>query len=473
MKRFYGILFFPRIILCLTLFLLIALINAAHAAPTDFNGDGRSDLTLVKIVGNSLRWNAHYSPTDQSTTQVANLGKPGDHIALGQWTSTTSTQAGILTIGSNDSDVIWRIEGGESLTFGTVDDLLFIAGADFDGSGYTDAARIVRSGKKQVLQVHMDPFAPGGPGQAKELTIGKLSDKVFFFNPDGTRDRIALLRKKSNGKSVVRVIDVLTEAKSHFNVGEESAAPLPLADANGNDHYLVFAKKKSKRTDLKLRSATNGSTVKKTSLSGKGTLVIGDFLDGSAGQELAIQTSNGFTIYNPTNDSTMDVSSNHDIPVDHININTFGGSGGDDGGSGGGGGGNVGPGLSSVCPHIISPDSHIIYKTEVSDHINDSRQGGGSFLIADGGIDPSVSCISVYDADGTEITRYGFYYPPGSDWEARAYGKGMSCSSGENPFSVASEAHNNTGSYSGYFKVTGSTCIRIEDLRDCVNSSNC
>ncbi len=448
------------------------------AAPTDFNGDGKSEIALVKIVGNSLRWRVLFSPHDEATSQVATVGKPGDHIALGHWTSTESTQAGVITISPNGTDVSWRLESGENRKFGGANDLRFIAGADFDGSGYTDAAYVSRQGKTQVLHVLYDPFAPAGPGGSKDINLGKRTDKIFFLNPDGIKDRIATLRVgKGNKRSKIFIYDVQSGASSRINVGNQKTVPLPLADSNGHDQILAFAKKGATQTTLTLRNTSNGKSFRKVVLQGTGTLIVGDYLNvNSPGHEIAVQTSTGFTIYSPSTEVRTLVHAANDIAVDQININRFGkDNGGNSGGGGGGsgGGGAPGPGLSNVCDQILNADSNVIYKTEVSDHINDARQGGGSFLIESGGIHPSVSCISVYDSEGTEITTYGFYYPPGSGWAARAYGKGLSCAAGENPFSVADEAHANTGSYAGYFKVTDSKCIKISDLRECVNSTNC
>ena len=113
-------------------------------AGSDVNADGSSDFTLITIGGDSnLSWGSYSASGVPIDGSQLTLGQSGNHIVLGNWSSVSKAQRGILSL--NGQQVLWTIvpQNGVPVAknLGAQKDTL-ISGGDFNGNGYADAAFI-------------------------------------------------------------------------------------------------------------------------------------------------------------------------------------------------------------------------------------------------------------------------------------------------------------------------------------------
>ncbi|MBX7137827.1 MAG: hypothetical protein K1X83_07565 [Oligoflexia bacterium] len=454
-------------LLSFCVFMLVG--RSLSASPVDFNGDGLSDITLIAIrPDQSLRWKSILSPLQipnvPAPTVIGDLGAAGDHIALGRWSALSAVQPAVIS--QDGGEIVWKSTGGQ-FSFGSDSDLL-VAGGDFNGNGFADAAAISKRAGRLVWKIKYDPLAPNGSGSpgTAEIVFGTRNDQPFFVNPDGARDWLAIVRTPARGGAYIIMRDPASTTVRRVAIGSVDGTPLPVAENSSQDVLVAFIKRGAHSTTASFRSLSNGARRGGVRWKSQGDLIVGDYAS-DTGQELAIQTSDGFSLYNPFSKLRTAISTADGIAVDEVNLNSFGGSGNS------GGGGSAPADLNGICSKVIPISSPYIYKTGTSDHIPDSRSGGGSFLVGSSGSRPSVDCVYVYDSKGAEIASYGFWPSPGSDWAARLYSRGLSCSDGKDPLAVAAQAIKHTGSPAGFFKVSSNTCIKVSDLRQCYGSSHC
>ncbi|MCB0311451.1 MAG: hypothetical protein KDD42_09460, partial [Bdellovibrionales bacterium] len=103
----------------------------SFGADSDSNGDGVSDLLMIR-VNNSLTWSA-YLGSDMSTTEtLGTIGEPGDHLTPGHWTSASNYEIGIVSLDSASQAIIWSILKSDSsqseITLGSAGDFVVSGG---------------------------------------------------------------------------------------------------------------------------------------------------------------------------------------------------------------------------------------------------------------------------------------------------------------------------------------------------------
>lgn len=451
--------------------------NAQGASQSDFDADGNSEYTLIAIGNDkSLTWSAINSSTGAQSALGA-LGQSGDHIILAPWMGSGIPQIGIVSLDSNGKKVNWKIlndQGAEeSREFGRKKDTI-ISGGDFNGDGIADAGLAVLKRKKVYWQVSYDLFSnPAGQHTAAKLYFGGAGDRVFFASPDGLRDWVGTLGEGPNKRPLMRLrnltdgtVQTTTKLPRYTTKGSRPRPfPIKLAD---NTDVLGFAVVKGGNTRVDIR-AISGERVSLVNMPGKGDLIVGNFT-AAPGEEIAIKTSSGFTIFNHVTGETTTVATADGVAVDEININNLTASSG----GGGGGGGSAPPpsGGNDSCTRTASwPGSHI-YKTIGSSHFTDIRRNTSGVIIEPGGSGPFPSCISVVDTEGNKIGQMGLY-AKGNGWAARYYA-GIGCG-GSTPYSgatLANKARSNTGSPFVYMNF-GSVCYGPIDANKCIGSSQC
>lgn len=450
----------------------------AQTTQTDFDGDGRSDLTLIAINSDgTLSWKS--APTLSGTSQNRGaLGKNGDHITLAHWRGTSAPQLGVISSSADGSTIVWKIldETGQlrEMTLGAPADTA-LAGADYNGNGLADAATAKLAGNRVRWTVQFDAF--GATPTSMTRLFGVKGDRVFYLNPDGTNDWFASIGKASNGKrSELKMMNPLTgevrksaRFPKYISQGDRPR-PVPVRGPDGRD-VLLISKTSDGNTVCDFRDLS-GKLIVKTTFEGEGIIVVGDF-SADAGEEIAIKTSSGFTIYNPFNTVTQNVASESGIAIDEININTLSvtaappsnpGGGDDDNGST--------PPVAGVCSKVVAwPGSHI-YKTVGSNHFTDIRRNTIGVIIKPGGVGPFPGCLIMKDSRGNEIARLGLY-ARGAGWAARYYA-GIGCGAGT-PFNgnaVAQRARSKSGSSSVVVDF-GGVCYGPIEATKCLNSSSC
>jgi hypothetical protein len=454
----------------------------AQSAQNDFDADGKSDYTIVGIGSDkSLNWSTILSGT-HAENSLGTVGKSGDHIILAQWKGTGKAQIGAVGLSSNEKDLVWTIKndagGTEERDFGK-SNFTALAGGDFDGNGKADAAIAVLKAKQVQWQISFDMFDKlVGQPSISVVNFGSSGDRIFFASPDGVNDWLGTIGKGINGKGVLlRLKNLKTgEVQSStkfpkYIVNDSRPRPFPVKQTDNKD-LLGFARVLKSVTTVDIRTM-DGAQIAETNLPGDGDVVVGNFND-EPGEEVAIKTKAGYTVFNPVSKQTSEVTTSDGIAVDEININTFAKatSGGGNSGENNGGGDSPPPVSGAGCSNIQSwPGSHI-YKTVGSHHFTDVRRNTSGIVVEAGGHGPFPGCVNIVDTKGHVLAKMGSY-PPGPGWAARFYA-GIGCGSGTpyNGATVASKARSYTGSQYIYADF-GSVCYGPIDATKCLGSSSC
>lgn len=305
--------------------LLLPALCAAAPRQTDFDSDGTSDFTLVDIGSSGdLSWRAALSTGELG---LGTFGRSGDHLILSHWRDAAAPpELGVIQIDSASQQIAWtiRLASGESVTalHGSASDTA-VAGADFDGNGLSDGVSVGARGKSWVWKI-VPNMLSGSPGAASEVVFGGTIDEPFYFSLDGKRDWLAVLRRGRGRELVVRARNPQTGRQRRIPLGKRlgvTELPLPISSGNGPD-LLALIDQSGVDTRILIKNA-RGRTVGRAILPGVGTAVAGDFAPDLPGEEVGIQTSQGFAIYNPAVRQSRSVLTSSGIPVDEININSF------------------------------------------------------------------------------------------------------------------------------------------------------
>jgi hypothetical protein len=466
----------PRLAGCLVACAALLSIAPASlkAVPTDFDGDGKSEIVLVDLPKkdtDSVVWKVFYPVTGQ-VTPLGSLGTKKDYRILADWLKAGQPQIGVAHLDEESGGLTWSIKGSDGAlirrSFGTKGDLL-VAGADFDNNGYADAA-LVKIDKKLVKwTIAFDLFAPSG-GSRQNVYFGKNGDRAFFANPFGSGDWMGVVRKGRRNSSVIVLKNPLSGEERTLNgIGAFASRnprprPLPVALGDGTE-YLAFAVS-GKETTKVYRQYLDGSPASTFTLPGTGELIVGNFTD-SPGDEVGIKSDTGFVTLN----SAVSLMTSFDIPggtpVDDININTAGGESTPGGGTAGP---NPGGSLGAVCTSVSVLAGNILYKFQASGHLaSTDRSNSCSFIYGPGNNGyPRQNTLPLYDGQGNLLANFIAYELGGCPYPARWYtsGGGPSCSQ------IANTAAQRTGNYSGYIGIGGGVCLKVNDLRSRQGSPN-
>lgn len=465
----------------------------AQEIQTDFNSDGKSDFASVKVEDTgALAW--QFSGVDAATgqgTTVGTLGEVGQHIILARWRGRAVPEIGVLSLSQDGTKLLWTIvdENGTQVVkqFGEAGDIAF-SGGDFDGNGFADAAVATVSSGHVTWKVWHDPFNGVPDTSIKQFTFGNSKETLFYANPDGSADWVGRIAK-SGKKGVVRLRNVVTgEVKlikgfPSFAASNVKPRPFPIRGLDGKD-VLAFEYTKNGTTKYQFANMSGAEFYSK-SYPGTPVSVVGEFAT-SSGEELGVNLSTSFRVLNPFSRKAVKYPRKSGIPVDFININLLGSTGGggnsggnnggNDGGNNGGGddGGSIPVGEVTSCGKTLSwPGSHI-YKTIGSNHFSptDVRRNTIGVVVRPGGSGPFPGCIQAIDKNGGVIASLGIY-SRGGGWAARYYA-GFGCG-GTTPFNgskVASVARQRTGTSQIFLKFD-SVCYGPIDANRCVGSSQC
>lgn len=470
-------------------FLALALIsgvifpNTSQATPNDFDQDGVSDLTRAEVADDgSLVWRAIGS-TSGTTQDLGTLGKEGDALSMAQWL-TQGTQIGVVAEAAGDDNaLVWSIldqNGGRvDKTFGKKGDLV-VAGADFNGNGVADAAVVRLVDGQATWDISLDTFVEA-ESATQQLSFGKRGDRVFFARIDETPvDWLGVVgRGKKGNRSQARFKNLVTGEVRRFNrlpkLASSGSRPRPFAirQPSGADH-LGFQVTKGSSTTISVFTIS-GTRVSSSTLSGSGTVAVGDYNSGP-GYEVVFQSSSDNVVINPVVADEREIENPGGTLVDECFIAVVGtdpSSGDSGGGSNSNGGGNSsGGGSVSQCSSIVGwPGGHI-YKTIGSEHFYDVRRNTIGIVVKPGGRGPFPSCVDAIDTSGNVVAKLSLY-ERGNGWEARYYA-GIGCGAGTpfNGASVAAKARANTGSSRIYMNF-GGVCYGPIDAGTCIGSKQC
>lgn len=384
----------------------LALAAHAHAKSPDFDGDGVSDLTIVRIGSSgNLDWGTTVSGSSVDMA-LGTFGRNGDHLILSDWEAAGVSRIGVVSI--DGGAITWKIVSGDgsvkSVKLGKRGDTV-ISGANLGGSAVTDGVVVGVQGKRLRWTVRTDLFTT--PGQNVEFLFGNKADKPFFApRAKGAGDVAAIYVKGKKGATVqTRALNgskkgilfrVPTAAKA------ATSAPLPLRGKKG---AIIYAFVISRGANVRVVFVNaKGKLLRRVTMP-VGDIVVGSF-DDRPGEDVASNVNGRLIIVDATSGKVSERSVQPGIAVDEININTLGESSGGGNsprpvpvppGGGGNGGGNTPPpppsgqppasgSLRELCATVSSiVAGQMLIKSEISNHITnpgDPRMTGYTMVCA-------------------------------------------------------------------------------------------
>lgn len=287
------------------LFPTLVILSAAPASALDVDADGVSDVAYVVPSKSTLQWRAQLS-SNQALMTLSSLGKVGDHLIAANWDG-HNANVGTVSASKSNGAIQWKLEasGGAavaSFTLGTVGDIA-ISGANFDGNPELDAATVglTPDGKHWLWKIKLNPISDPN-SVIVERVFGSSKTLPFFFSSDGSIDQLAVVSASNTGALTIqtRLISQKKVRKLKPSAAlklPRDVTPMPVRTAAGSD-LLAFA---SPRGDgLQILFYNPGSArISPLSSPISGTLLVGDFDSGQAGQEVALARKDGMLISNP------------------------------------------------------------------------------------------------------------------------------------------------------------------------------
>lgn len=296
--------------------------SAAFAAPLcDFDGDGKSEIVVVKSGdGGKYDWKAFNPRTGETRTIVHGFGDASSKLIPGNWVTSTQAIAAIVTpvAPGPTGRATWEVRSedryaGQSFSYtrllGRPGDIV-ILGGDYDGNGVTDSLILKQTTGMLGLRVNFFLSSYDGNNLGKERLYKALGspfhDRNFYFSPDGDKDYLAVLKAGSN--NTVLKLKPFTDSPQAIAIGSLPAnaqGPLPMKQGSGKGDLLAFYTKRGSKTKLLVKTQA-GVTIAKKTVPGGSAVLVGDFLP-DKGDELAVQTDGGFFIYNPITKNVREV----------------------------------------------------------------------------------------------------------------------------------------------------------------------
>lgn len=279
----------------------------------DLDGDGISEIISVVPSGSAMLWRATLS--DGGDNLNTEFGLATDKPIPGRWLSSDKATLAIVRLDQARNSIVWKALTPDDLiaerTFGKGGDYV-VSGADFDGNGIADAAIMRVANKRFTWIIRYDLFAQED-AKTRKVVFGSVGQRIFFargkdgvdwlgtFGPGATKNRKALLAlKKPRGKGSV---------KGQFAKGLGEAPrprPMPVRGPDGNDH-VAFVLQDASDTRVAVHEL-KGPRILDRTFPGLNTVVVGDFDDGDAGEELLLATSSRLIQYNPFSEARVNLT---------------------------------------------------------------------------------------------------------------------------------------------------------------------
>lgn len=315
---------FPKMLLAILI--LVCGPRYAGAAPTDINSDGRSEVFLAQSSTESTLQFSAYDIITNTTTSIGSLGTLGDHIALGSWTQPGRPQIAVVSKGT---DILtWKLLSPESqaveASFGSPSDT-FMSGADLDGDGLLDAVSTSTNSRKRKWNISTSLFNANRSDTS--ISFGFSNEIPFYIHSQG-KDLLALLSIGTRGQTVLRTYDTATGKSRRMRLrrAPSPSAPLPIRFSS-SENGIVYAVDSGATTKLSYHSLNTHSVIETGTVPLTGTILVGDYLP-EDGEEVAVYSDGKLLVHSRIADTitelTVETGALGGIPVDEININTFG-----------------------------------------------------------------------------------------------------------------------------------------------------
>lgn len=311
---------------------------SALASPVcDFDGDGMSEVVLVKPgAKGSYDWSAFNPRTGTTKSVVNSFGNASSKLIPGNWFTSGEAVPAIINpvSGGPNGRAVWvatslSYDGGRTQVrnLGRTGDLV-IQGGDYDGNGIADSLILKRTTGKLGLRVNYFLSSYNGNNLGKERLYRALGspfkDRNFFFSPDGTLDYLAVLRRGANGGATALQLKPFTDSPQVLNLGAlpgGAQGPLPLKQGPRRPDLLAFYAARKGRTQVVVKTL-QGVTVYSGTVDGAGSVSVGDYFD-DPGWEIAVQNGATFTFLNPMTKASYVVRSGGGRAVSCISNQTI------------------------------------------------------------------------------------------------------------------------------------------------------
>ena len=301
-----------------TLLLSIATCTSPTLAASfcDFDGDGMSDIPLVRRGKGGYNWFAYDPRTGKTKLLVRSLGSASSRLIPGNWFTSKLAVPAVVHRPSGGVDhkgmllpAVWSAKsvtyaGGLTRTrsLGRSGDIV-ILGGDYDGNGITDSLLLKRTTEKLGLRVNYFLSSYNGDNLGGERLYRELGnpfqDHNFFFSPDGISDYLAVLQRTGRSVSALQ-LKPFTDTPTSFSLGKlprKAQGPLPLKRGEGVADWLLFYVPKRQSTKLIVKNL-QGTTVFRETISGSTDIAVGDYFDDS-GWEIAVRDGSTLRFINP------------------------------------------------------------------------------------------------------------------------------------------------------------------------------
>ena len=300
---------------------LCPMMPTASALPMpDIDGDSVADLTLITVRRDgALGWKTRYSSTGK-VVRLNPFGTSGDIPAIGSWSTAGTSQRVVIRNDGATGLLTWYEEGREQgLQFGTSASTI-LSGADFDGSGNSDAAIVTPQDGSLVWQVHLNPFTDGGV-RGDSFSFGTESDRPFFINVNGDHDWYGIITQAHPPVMILR--DPISQEERAVTLRETTygLTPLPVASESGSDR-VAFAKARSIDTMVWFFNL-DGTLARRVRTPGTGTAIVGDYLPALAGEEVAITGQRSFNVASASARRSSPIVVRPSAPVGAFTVATF------------------------------------------------------------------------------------------------------------------------------------------------------
>lgn len=440
----------PHLFLFVLLISLSIILPVNHAAaqriPSDFDGDGVSELVLITIK-RTLVWDS-VDVTSGAAVDSKSIGVIGDQVIMADWLGLGKPQYGVTRVESGSGSVVWRVrdEVGliRELHFGQAGDTV-VAAADFDASGAADAVFVRKEGRKLHWFIHFDPFKGGT--KTADFIFGTAREKIFFIDTDGlgvrfallddnaATTRVKLLNPVSGSRRVIKGLATERRRKGKLSV-------LPVQSSIGQQLIAMVRTRADKTVVTILNPEKRNRVAKKVktfSIPSSGDVVAGNFL-ANPGFEIGVQSAAGVMVLNPFDGHMQENAAPGGVLVDEFNINRLLK--------------NSNPAkpttpddkpdprptqptsppdaapesLRSVCSSVteVSPGEMLI-KSQASPHINSGDARASGYTVVCGSQCPqNMSNVPFYFANGEQAGSVGYYGKFSGNGRPRLYGAASS-----------------------------------------------
>lgn len=414
---------FRQLLVSLTVVVWLS-VNANAQGVCEFDNDGVSDIVSVTITDSGTAFSVLYSSSDLSA-DLGTVAKGDGAPIVSNFLADLTPQVGVLSADYETGLIDWAIvdssNQARSAQFGNGGDTV-VVGADINGDGATDAISVGVQNFRLVWQIDTALFG-GDSSTQRTIRWGSKSEQPFFLNLEGNRDVLAVLRRFS-GRFVVRTYDLEDgttarfEGTGTFGSTRPKPRPHPVRQEDGTDHLMV-SEVVGDSTDLIFFNPISGSTTTKT-IAAVGTVLIGDYT-ADPGEEIAVQSTTGLIIYNPSTTTLTEKSLPTATLVDGLEFSRV-----------------IGPtptptpsypvappGLDAVCAQrsAIMP-GELLIKAEISAHINnpnDPRTSGYTLVCAKQ-CPKNQNKADFFYADGSYAGSVGYYGRFSGNGKPRLYG---------------------------------------------------